>query len=297
MTEQTRLKIAIQKSGRLTDNSLDLLKKAGIKLTRSKDQLFCKARNFPLDVFFVRDDDIPAFVATDVCQIGVVGANTLKEKQLLNSDDTLSNLETLLELGFGECRLSFAIPATDEWTGPAFLEGKRIATSYKGMVQDYLNQHNLTAKIVPMEGAVEVAPRTGMADVICDLVSTGATLASNGMKECESIFDSQSVLIKNPNITQDEADILDRLMMRIRGVKRAESSKYIMLHAPKNALEDIKAALPGSESPTVLNLQGIDDKVAIHAVCDEAVFWETMEELQARGASSILVLPIEKMSD
>lgn len=297
MTQEPRLKLAMQKSGRLTESSMDLLKKCGIRLTRSKDQLFCRAQNFPLDVFFVRDDDIPAFVANGVCQIGVVGANTLREKQLLEASQHYDELNVLFELGFGRCRLSLAVPAGVEYSGPQFLEGKKIATSYQGILGAYLAAKGVNAQIVPMEGSVEVAPRTGIADAICDLVSTGATLASNGLQEVSEIFESQSVLVENNNIGAEEQKILDRLMMRVRGVKRAESSKYIMLHAPLASLSDIIAALPGSDSPTIMKLQGTDDKVAVHAVCDEAVFWETMEDLKKQGATDILVLPIEKMSD
>ena len=297
MTNDVRLKIAVQKSGRLADLSSDLLKSCGIKLTKSKDQLFCRAKNFPLDVFFVRDDDIPAFVATDVCQIGMVGENVLYEKLADDENDAASDVETIMPLGFGECRLCIATPHGFTYDSVKSLEGLKIATSYAGILRKYLNDNGVKAEIMTMEGAVEIAPRTGMADVICDLVSTGATLASNGLTEVDTILESQAVLIKNKNISDAEQAILDRLILRLKGVRRAETSKYIMLHTPLSALEEIKAALPGSESPTVIPLQGFDDKVAIHAVCEEGVFWDTMEELKAKGASSILVLPIEKMLD
>ena len=299
---EVRLKIAIQKSGRLYDDSMDLLKKCGIKLVRSKDQLFCRSGNFPIDVYFVRDDDIPAFVSEGVCQLGIVGENVLVEKQAraaasAESVSSLTNIETLLPLGFGKCRLSLAVPHSFDYTDVSSLEGKTIATSYKGILGQYLAEKNVNAKIVTMEGAVEIAPRTKLADAICDLVSTGATLATNGLTETDIVFTSQSILIQNPSISDEEKDLLERFILRLKGVLRSQSSKYIMLHSPIDKLEDIKAALPGSESPTVVPLEGLDNTVAVHAVCDESVFWNTMEDLKSKGASSILVLPIEKMLD
>jgi len=293
-----RLKIAVQKSGRLAEDSVNLLRKCGISLTRSKDQLFCMSANFPLDVFFVRDDDIPAFVATGVCQVGIVGENVLAEKQALAApDDGLQRLTHLMPLGFGRCRLSLAAPHEFVYEGPASLEGKTIATSYEGILSRYLAEKGVTAKIVTMEGAVEIAPRTKMADLICDLVSTGATLAMNGLKEEAKVFESQAILIRNEGLSAGQQYILDRLTLRLKGVLRAENSKYIMLHSPVDRLDAIHAALPGTESPTIMPLEGVNDRVAVHAVCEEGVFWDTMEELKAIGASSILVLPIEKMLD
>lgn len=296
-----RLNIAVQKSGRLAEDSIDLLKKCGIKLVRSKDQLFCKSSNFPIDVFFVRDDDIPTFVASNVCQIGMVGENVLIEKQqsamMDNTDSQLKNIEKLLDLGFGRCRLSLALPQNDDYEGLATFNGKTIATSYPGILSRFLKSQNIKADIVTMEGAVEVAPRTNMADAICDLVSTGSTLALNGLVEKDIVLTSQAVLVKNPDMSAEQTAILERLMLRVNGVRRAQASKYIMLHAPKDRLEEIQKALPGSESPTIVPLEGRDDLVAVHAVCDEGVFWDTMEDLKERGASSVLVLPIEKMLD
>lgn len=298
---ENRLNIAVQKSGRLADDSIDLLKKCGVKLIRSKDQLFCKSSNFPIDVFFVRDDDIPTFVASNVCQIGMIGENVLIEKQqaaLLDGTDTqLKNIEKLLDLGFGRCRLSLALPQTSDYEGLTSFEGKTIATSYPGILSRFLKSQNIKADIVKMEGAVEVAPRTNMADAICDLVSTGSTLALNGLEEKDVVLTSQAVLVKNSAMSEEQQLILERLMLRVKGVRRAQASKYIMLHAPKDRLEDIQQALPGSESPTIVPLEGNEDLVAVHAVCDEGVFWDTMEDLKARGASSVLVLPIEKMLD
>lgn len=294
--DEIRLKIAIQKSGRLAEPSLSLLEKCGIKLQKSKDQLFCKAENFALDVLFVRDDDIPSFVAAGVCQAGIVGSNVLIEKKAeLNGN--ADKLETLEPLGFGKCRLSLAAPESFVFSGAKSLEGKTIATSYRAILSDYLKEHNVSARIISMSGAVEIAPRMKMADMICDLVSTGATLAANGLKELDTVFRSEAVLIKNNQMSQQSQELLDRLLLRMKGQQRAEQSKYIMLHAPIASLEAIKSVLPGSESPTIVPIQGCDDKVALHAVCNEGVFWNTMEALKQKGASAILVVPIEKMLD
>ena len=291
-----RLKIAIQKSGRLSEKSFALLEKAGISLQKSKDQLLCRARNFPLDIFLVRDDDIPAFLVNDVCQLGILGQKTLLEKRLLDPQ-TFGGLEQVTELGFGRCRLSIATPNDMPYDGVSSLAGKTIATSYRGLLTDYLAAQGVKAEIVTMEGAVEVAPRTHLADVICDLVSTGNTLVSNGLAEQETILESQAVIIKNNGMQDDLRTLSEKLLARITAVLRAEDSRYIMLNSPVDSLDEIKSILPGSQSPTVMPLQGRDDMVAVHAVCEEEVFWQTMEDLKARGATSILVVPIEKMLD
>ena len=291
-----RLKIAIQKSGRLSEKSFALLEKAGISLQKSKDQLLCRARNFPLDIFLVRDDDIPAFLVNQVCQLGIIGQNTLLETQMLEAE-TYGGLEQVIELGFGRCRLSIAVPNDMPYDGLESLVGRTIATSYRGLLAAFLTDRGVEANIVTMEGAVEVAPRTHLADAICDLVSTGNTLISNGLSEKDIILQSQAVIMKNKDMQDDLKPLGDTLLARIRAVLRAERSRYIMLNSPVAALDEIKAVLPGSQSPTVMPLQGNDDMVAVHAVCDEEVFWSTMEALKARGASSILVVPIEKMLD
>lgn len=293
---ETRLKIAVQKSGRLAELSLRLLEKCGIGLEKSKDQLLCKAKNFPLDVLLVRDDDIPAFVATDVCQLGIVGQNVLLEKQA-TANGNLAALVSVLALGFGKCRLSLAIPNDVSYPGISFFEGKTIATSYKGVLSQYLEAQGISAKIVTMQGAVEIAPKTHLADAICDLVSTGSTLASNDLKEVEILQKSQSVFIKHADIPKPLEAIYARLLTRMKAILKAQNSRYIMLHSTVEALDDIKAVLPGSDAPTIVPLQGHDDKVAVHAVCDEEIFWNTMEDLKTKGASAILVLPIEKMLD
>ena len=296
MSEEKRLKIAIQKSGRLADMSLQLLEKCGILLAKSRDQLLCRAQNFPLDIFLVRDDDIPAFLSTDVCQLGILGQNALLEKQALGKDKFVG-LKQLLPLGYGKCRLSIAVPHDFIYDSIASLNGKVIATSYKGLLSEYLAKQNIKADIVTMEGAVEVAPRTHLADVICDLVSTGNTLTSNGLAEREVILQSQAVLATNQIMDLEIKSLADKITSRIKAVLRAENSRYIMLNSPTDSLEAIKAVLPGSQSPTVMPLQGRDDMVAVHAVCEEGVFWDTMEDLKANGAKSILVVPIEKMLD
>ena len=291
-----RLKIAIQKSGRLSEKSFALLEKAGISLQKSKDQLLCRARNFPLDIFLVRDDDIPAFLVNDVCQLGIIGQNSLLETQRLEPD-IYGGLSEVVKLGFGRCRLSIAVPNDMAYDGVRSLSGQTIATSYRGLLAEFLAQKGVAAEIVTMEGAVEVAPRTHLADAICDLVSTGNTLTSNGLSEKDIILESQAVIIQNSVIQDDLKLLCETLLARINAVLRAENSRYIMLNSPVDALDDIKSILPGSQSPTVMPLQGRDDMVAVHAVCEEEVFWSTMEDLKARGASSILVVPIEKMLD
>ena len=291
-----RLKIAIQKSGRLSEKSFALLEKAGISLQKSKDQLLCRARNFPLDIFLVRDDDIPAFLVNDVCQLGIIGQNSLLETQRLEPE-IYGGLDEVVGLGFGRCRLSIAAPNDMVYEGVQSLAGRTIATSYRGLLAEFLAANGVAADIVTMEGAVEVAPRTHLADAICDLVSTGNTLTSNGLSEKDIILESQAVVIQNSVIQDDLKLLCETLLARINAVLRAENSRYIMLNSPVAALDDIKSILPGSQSPTVMPLQGREDMVAVHAVCEEEVFWSTMEDLKARGASSILVVPIEKMLD
>ncbi len=297
MIKEERLKLAIQKSGRLADESRALLERCGIDLLKSKDQLFCTAQNFPLDVFFVRDNDIPTFVATNACHIGIIGQNVLLDEQVRTSSPQFKDIQTLLELGFGRCRLSIAVPSAWNYQGLPDLRGKQIATSYQGLLAQFLETFKIKCNIVLMQGGVEVAPRLGMADAICDLVSTGTTLAANGLKEVAIVLESQSVLIRNNVSNPIQEELLERFMLRLRGVQAAKTRKYVTLHCPVERLDDIKSILPGSESPTVITLQGRDDLVAVHAVCDEGIFWCTMEDLKARGASSILVLPIEKMLD
>ncbi len=297
MDKDTRLKLAVQKSGRLTEHSLDLLTRCGLKLSRGKDQLMGFGENLPLDVLFVRDDDIPDLVQEDVCDLGFVGLNVLEERRLeMRARGATARFEILRPLDFGRCRLSLAVPEGMAYAGLADLAGKRIATTYPALLADFLARNGLSAEIVTLSGAVEIAPRLGRADVICDLVSSGSTLQANHLREVHTLLQSQVVLIRTPvKLSQLKEDWIARLLLRIDGVEQVKESKYIMLHAPRSALPRIRELLPGSESPTIIPLEGSIDKVAVHAVCRENVFWETLESLKAAGASALLVLPVEKM--
>jgi len=297
MDRESRLRLAVQKSGRLTEPSLDLLSRCGLKLTRGKDQLMVFGENMPLDVLFVRDDDIPDLVQEDVCDLGLLGLNVLEEKRLeLAAHGAPAKFETLRSLDFGRCRLSLAVPDGVSYDGPQSLRGKRIATTYPYLLARYLKQHAVSAEIITLSGAVEIAPRLGRADLICDLVSTGSTLQANHLREVETVLESHAVLIRTPiELPPIKSDWVERLMMRIEGVEQVKESKYIMLHAPRSALAAIRLLLPGSEGPTIIPLDGSAERVAVHAVCRENVFWETLESLKKAGASAILVLPVEKM--
>lgn len=297
MIDPNRLRIAVQKSGRLAEPSLDLLKRCGIRFTRSKDQLFCQSKNFDADLLMLRDDDIPELVNEGACDLGIVGLNVFQEKVYEHAQRQKPfAMKKIANLGFGFCRLSLAVPRESNFSGRDSLIGKKIATSYPATTQAWLDQHKVSATIVEMSGAIEIAPRLQIADVICDLVSTGETLAANGLREIETIAESQSILVRRTNnMSPIKEQLIQRLLSRLQGVMKAEESKYIMLHSPIEALEKVKAALPGVELPTIIPLQGVEGKVAVHAVCRENLFWETMEDLKAAGASAILVLPIEKI--
>jgi ATP phosphoribosyltransferase len=290
-TVQGRLRIAVQKSGRLAERSLDLVRDAGLRVIKGNNELLYRIENYPIDLLRVRDDDIPTFVADGVCDLGIVGENVLEE--IKNGGP---NAEVVMPLGFGRCTLKIAVPLSLDYAGPQSLDGLRIATSYPKILRRFLNDRDVRADIVTMRGAVEVAPRLKLASAICDLVSTGATLEANGLIAKETVLDSQAVLIKAP--TAPEAGLqhlLDSIIERMAGVVSSQGAKYVILNAPRSALAEITAILPGAGSPTVMPLSGRDDAVAVHAVCQEAVFWETLEKLKAAGASAILVLPIEKM--
>jgi ATP phosphoribosyltransferase len=290
-TVQGRLRIAVQKSGRLSERSLDLVRDAGLRVVKGNNDLLYKVENYPIDLLRVRDDDIPTFVADGVCDLGIVGENVLEEGR-----NGGPNAEIVMPLGFGRCTLKLAAPPELAFDGPASLEGLRIATSYPKILRRFLDERGVSADIVTMRGAVEVAPRLKLAAAICDLVSTGATLEANGLKAQDTVLESQAVLIKSPVAPETGLQhLLDSLVERISGVVSSQGAKYVMLNAPRAALDRITALLPGAGSPTVMPLSGRDDAVAVHAVCQEAVFWETLEQLKAEGASAILVLPIEKM--
>lgn len=295
--DETRLKLAIQKAGRLTDPSLDLLARCGLKLSRGKDQLMGFGENMPLDVLFVRDDDIPDLVQEDVCDLGLVGLNVLEEKRLeLAAAGQDARFQILRTLDFGRCRLSLAVPEGFSWNGVDSLKRTRIATTYPRLLAQYLGKRGIEAEVVILSGAVEIAPRLKRADLICDLVSTGSTLEANHLREVEVVLESHAVLLRTPKtLPPDKNEWVERLLQRIDGVQQVRESKYIMLHAPREALAEIRRLLPGSESPTIIPLEGSADRVAVHAVCRENVFWETLESLKKVGASALLVLPVEKM--
>jgi ATP phosphoribosyltransferase len=281
-----KLRIAIQKSGRLYEDSVKLLKDCGIELRNVKDRLKTEADTFPLEVFFLRDDDIPQYVEDGVADIGIVGENVLFEKN--------KKAEIVEKLGFGKCRLSLAIPKSQEYLGAKTLDGKRIATSYPFLVSEFLKQNNITAEVHEISGSVEIAPGIGLSDVVVDLVSSGSTLFMNGLKEVETILQSQSVLIKNDKLTNEQQLLLDKLVFRIKAVKKAKRNKYVLLNAPNDKLSSIIAILPGMKSPTVLPLAETGWS-SVHSVLSEDEFWEKIEQLKAAGAEGILVVPIEKM--
>ncbi|WP_088329180.1 ATP phosphoribosyltransferase [Lacimicrobium sp. SS2-24] len=297
MIDNNRLRIAVQKSGRLCEGSMELLKAIGVKLSIRDRLLIAHSTNLPIDLLRVRDDDIPGLVMDGVVDLGFIGENELEEKMLeRQAGDKQHQYDVLERLDFGGCRLSIAVPNEMPYQGVNSLTGKKIATTYPYLLERYFREQGIDAKAVMLNGSVEVAPRAGLADAICDLVSTGATLEANGLEEKEVIFRSKAVLIqRSGEMPASKQQLIDKLLTRINGVMQAKESKYIMLHAPKDKLDDVKALLPGAENPTLLPLAGNDNSVAVHVVSTETMFWETMEKLKALGCRSILVLPIEKM--
>lgn len=279
------LKIAIQKSGRLHDDSMRLLKECGIDISNGGNKLKATAANFPLEVYFLRDDDIPQYVEDAVADAGIVGENVVYEKK--------KEVQVLEQLGFGKCRLSIAVGRNEEFDR-ANLNGKRIATSYPVLVQEYLDKHKIKAEIHEISGSVEIAPGIGLAEAICDLVSSGSTLLTNGLKEVETILQSQAVLIRNKKLSTEKDQWLQRLLFRIKSVKKAKNNKYILLNAPNARLDEIIRLLPGMKSPTVLPL-ATTGWSSVHSVIDENDFWNIIEQLKEAGAEGILVVPIEKM--
>lgn len=299
MLDKNRLRIAIQKSGRLSKDSQQMLKACGLKINMREQRLIAHCENMPVDLLRVRDDDIPGLVMDGVVDLGIIGENVLEEETMLRAAaGEPTECETLKRLDFGGCRLSLAVPEDFDYQGPESLRDLRIATSYPGILKTFMDKAGVPFSSCMLNGSVEVAPRAGLADAICDLVSTGATLEANGLKETEVIYRSKAVLIKSAgDIDADKQALIDKILTRAQGVQQARESKYIMLHAPKAQLDSVIDLLPGSEKPTVLALAGTDDTVAIHVVSKENLFWETMEQLKELGASSILVLPIEKMME
>ena len=268
------------------DDSVQLLKECGIDLRNVKDRLKTESDNFPLEVFFLRDDDIPQYVEDGVADIGIVGENVLFEKN--------KQAEIVERLGFGKCRLSVAIPRIEEYAGIKSRQGKRIATSYPFLVNEFLSKNKVEAEIHEISGSVEIAPGIGLADVVADLVSSGSTLLMNGLKEVEVIMQSQAVLIRNQSLQKEGLQLLDKLLFRIRSVKKAKHNKYILLNAPNDRLKEIIGLLPGMKSPTVLPLAQ-EGWSSVHSVLSEDTFWDIIEQLKAAGAQGILVVPIEKM--
>lgn len=280
------LKIAIQKSGRLSDNSKKLLEECGIKFSNGISVLKTKAHNFPVEVLFLRDDDIPQYVEQQVADIGILGENMVFEKA--------KDVTVIEQLGFASCRLSLAIPKEETYTGPAYFMNKKIATSYPKLLNDFLRKHRITAEIEEISGSVEIAPGIGLADAICDIVSSGSTLLTNGLHEAETILKSQAVIIACKNLSTEKQSILNSLLFRIRAVKNAKENKYILLNAPEAAVKRICDILPGMKSPTILPLAE-KGWCSLHSVVKEDEFWERINQLKEAGAEGILVIPIEKM--
>ena len=294
MIPRDRLRIAVQKSGRLGDPSRELLSRCGLRFRSSRDKLFCFGENMAVDLLLVRDDDIPGLIADGVCDLGVVGRNVLDEAALGAPGGTPFN--ELRALGFGDCRLSIAIPQDQEWTGPRQLAGKRIATTYPNQLGDWLARQDVDAQIVTLSGSVEIAPRLGTADLICDLVSSGATLVANQLKEVATIMHSEAVLAGAAETPRDErGDLIELLLRRLDGVLDVRESRLLMLKAPRAALEAIMELLPGRPTPTVTPIEGRPDDIALQCVCSGNVSWQDLEAMKQAGAQGMLVLPVEMM--
>ncbi|MCD9853687.1 ATP phosphoribosyltransferase [Epilithonimonas sp. JDS] len=282
----SKLKLALQKSGRLSEKSLKLLEECGIKISNGTRKLKAVSSNFPLEILFLRDDDIPQYVEQGVADIGILGLNEVLEQK--------KQIETIQKLGFAQCRLSLAIPKEESYNGLQYFEGKKIATSYPGILTNYFQEKNINAQIEKIGGSVEIAPGIGLSDAIFDIISTGSTLLTNGLKEVETVVESEAVLVSNNDLSEDKKDILKKLLFRINAVKEASESKYILLNAPNENLDKIINILPGMKSPTILPLAE-SGWSSIHSVIKEDQFWEVIEKLKNEGAQGILVLEIEKM--
>lgn len=280
------IRIAVQSKGRLYEDTIALLAEADIKLSTSKRTLLTQASNFPVEILFLRDDDIPQSVAGGVADLGIVGENEFVERK--------ENAEILYRLGFSKCRLSIAVPKEHEYPGVQWLNGKKIATSYPGILQDFLDRQQVQAEIHVITGSVEIAPGIGLADAIFDIVSSGSTLVSNNLKEVETVMQSEAVLIGTPNLSAEKRAILDELIFRIEAVKAAEDKKYVLMNVPTDRLKEITEVLPGIKSPTIMPL-ATEGWSSVHTVLDQKCFWEIIGKLKALGAQGILVLPIEKM--
>jgi len=281
-----KLKIAIQKSGRLHDESLKILKDCGISINNGKDQLKVNASNFPLEIFYLRNGDIPQYLRDGIADLAIIGENLLHEKG--------EDLSIQKRLGFSKCKVSLAIPKHSDYKGVKDLDGKQIATSYPNTLQKYLDKHNVKANIHIINGSVEIAPNIGLADAICDIVSSGSTLFKNNLKESDVILRSEAVIASSPSLNPEKQNLLDKLLFRIDAVLRAENTKYVLLNAPNNRLDEIIKILPGMKSPTVMPLAETNWS-SVHTVIQQEKFWDIIDELKSAGAESILVSPIEKM--
>ena len=280
------IRIAVQSKGRLYEDTMNILKEAGIKIGNSKRTLLVKASNFPVEILYLRDDDIPQTVASGVADLGVVGENELLEKG--------EDVDIAKRLGFSSCRLSLAIPKSVEYSGVEWFNGKKIATSYPNILNDYMRKTGISMDLHVITGSVEIAPSIGLADGICDIVSSGSTLISNNLKEVEEVMRSEALLISNKQLTEEKKAILSELIFRIDAVKSAEDKKYVLMNAPTNKVNEITSILPGVKSPTIMPL-ATNGWSSIHTVLDEKCFWEIIGQLKSLGAEGILVLPIEKM--
>ena len=282
----SKLKIAIQKSGRLNQDSLKLLKDCGISIDNGKDQLKVTAPNFPLEILYLRNADIPQYLEDGVVDVAIIGENLLIEKQ--------KNIEIIERLGFSKCRVSLAIPKEVDYDSINYFEGKKIATSYPNTLLDYLNKNEVNAEIHAISGSVEIAPNIGLADGICDIVSSGSTLFKNGLKEIQVMLRSEAVLAKSPNLEMKQKQILDKLLFRMKAVLRAKNTKYVLMNLPNNKIEEVSQILPVLKSPTILPLAE-EGWSSLHTVIDEAKFWDVIDELKTAGAEGILIVPIDKM--
>ncbi len=281
-----KLKIALQKKGRLSEKSIELIRECGVDLTNGSRKLLSVSANFPIELMYLRDDDIPRYVADGVADAGIVGENVVAEEQ--------PEVTILEKLGFAKCRMSLALPKNEEYKGLSTLENKKIATSYPNILQSYFQEQNINADIHEISGSVEIAPAIGLADAIFDIVSSGSTLISNGLKEVETVMNSQAILISNNRLSKEKEEIADDLLFRIRSAQKSKHNKYILLNAPNDKLDDIIGLIPGMKSPTIMPLAE-EGWSSLHSVLNENEFWDVIDKLKNNGAQGILVIPIEKM--
>lgn len=280
------LRIAVQKSGRLNEESIRLIRECGIKFNNGRGKLKSSSSNFPLEILYLRDDDIPGYVEDNVADIGIVGLNVAKEKK--------KDIDIILKLGFSRCRLSLAIPKGKKYEGLAYFNGKNIATSYPNIISEFFRGNNIHADLHVISGSVEIAPGIGLADAICDIVSSGSTLLTNGLKEVETVLQSEAVLVGHKNLDKPKLDVLESLIFRIKSVQNGRNNKYILLNAPNEKIPDIIKILPGMKSPTIVPL-AMEGWSSLHSVINEDTFWDVIDNLKNAGAEGILVVPIEKM--